>query len=64
MNDKEYYDELQYWEQRAEDALDSFDYAETDDEVEYCMANYYEARNMVSMLSDTAYLNSQDNGSF
>ncbi len=64
MNDKEYYDELRYWEQRAEDALDSSDYAETDDEIEYCMSNYFEARNMINMLSDTVYLNSQDNGSF
>lgn len=49
---------ISYYESVAEDALDSSDYAETDDEIERCMSDYFEAKNMIELIS---YLNKSDN---
>lgn len=50
-------DLISYYDGLAQDALDSSEYAETDDEIENCMATYFSARNMSEMI---AYIEKND----
>lgn len=47
-------EDIAYWQQRADDALESSDYAETDDEVEYWMSEYFNAKHMIDFVEADA----------
>jgi hypothetical protein len=47
-------EDIAYWQQRADDALESSDYAETDDEVEYWMSEYFSAKHMIDFVKADA----------